>query len=416
MPPATFPFQCLAALGSLSLAAILACSPTLPNTPSAQEARPPVLQGLDRSLERPPEGSTRFTFIDTTPGGATPAYLTCTGRDSSGRFCRLTADGAFLPCTTADNVVPYQDRLWCDYGIPFQGQLSIDIPRAMRVDSGRAYVSLGKALYLRVDEASGGLVQPDPGNPTDPNRPLPFDWMEFALDGSGFHGNTTCVDQFGLPVTLAVLGHDGATRGPVGIVASRAALVKAFRAAVPLPFRSLAQADGLRIVAPTHGPLYGTGGAKDYFKTYVAAMWAKYRHEPLVLTPEEGTFTGKVDAQDRLVFRRPGDAATYTIARPPTTTEVFLCDGVLAQGSSLEKVLGAQLAALLNRHLLETPLQWQRAAAYYRKEPSNRYARFWHEHSLGQRAYGFAYDDVNDQSPSLWVPDPWEIRVGFRAD
>jgi hypothetical protein len=74
------------------------------------------------------------------------------------------------------------------------------------------------------------------------------------------------------------------------------------------------------------------------------------------------------------------------------------------------------VAALLNRHLLETPLAWRRAAAYYRREPCNHYARFWHEHGLGHRAYGFAYDDVNDQSASLYVPDPLEITVAYRLD
>ena len=76
----------------------------------------------------------------------------------------------------------------------------------------------------------------------------------------------------------------------------------------------------------------------------------------------------------------------------------------------------AQLAALLNRHALETPLRWRDPGAYYGADPCNRYAWFWHRHGVGRRAYGFAYDDVNDQSSSLAVPDPLEIRISWRLD
>jgi hypothetical protein len=79
-------------------------------------------------------------------------------------------------------------------------------------------------------------------------------------------------------------------------------------------------------------------------------------------------------------------------------------------------VLGAQIAAMLNRHVLENPRAWREAAGYYQQDPCNRYAQFWHEHSLGQRAYGFSYDDVNDQSPSLATPAPLEIRLSYRID
>jgi len=89
---------------------------------------------------------------------------------------------------------------------------------------------------------------------------------------------------------------------------------------------------------------------------------------------------------------------------------------VLAAGNALEEVLGAQLAALLNRHLLERPQEWRNPAAYYQQEPSNHYARFWHQHSLGGKAYGFAYDDVADQSASLAAADPREIIVSFGWD
>jgi hypothetical protein len=41
---------------------------------------------------------------------------------------------------------------------------------------------------------------------------------------------------------------------------------------------------------------------------------------------------------------------------------------------------------------------------------------FCHEHGLGHRAYGFAYDDVNGQSSSLATPSPQAITISFRCD
>ena len=355
----------------------------------------------------------RFSFTNATTGAArdTPAYLTCIGRDSAGRFCHLDGGGRFQPCTAADNTVMKNGRAWCVYALPVAGALTLDVDAGLRVDSGRIYLSVGEPTYLRVDPATGGLVEPDPDNPSDPNRPLIYDWIEFALDASGFHGNTTCVDQFGMPVTLAVVDQASRTLGPVGITEARADLFKVWRETMPEAYQGLLDPAGRRILAPAHAP--AQAGFKDYFEAYLETQWRRYRREPLVLTPEEGTFTGLVREDGRLVFTRALDPANYVIAGRPSTTEVFQCSGVLARGNGLERVLGAQLAAMLNRHV-DDPLSWRNAGDYYRLSPCNDYARFWHQHSLGGKAYGFPYDDVNDQSPSLSTNAPKEILVAFR--
>ena len=407
----------LSLLGSaLAGLALLCCGGAEPSKP------PPSVPGTRTGLPPPPaaEGRIRITFVDGTrePRAAVPVYAVFTGRDASGQFCRLDRDGQFRPCSPADNVVLRDGRRWCDYAFPVAEVPSLEIDAGLRVDSGRLYLSAGGPVWLRVDEATGGLVQPDPANPSDPNRDLRYDWIELALDAAGFHGNTTAVDQFGLPLTLAVADRADPEHplGPVGIAKSRAALFAAWRATLPRPFQALADPRDTRILAPAHG-VFGAGGPqRDYLKPYIDALWRTYRREALVLTPDQGTFTGRVDARDRLVFTRDGDPAEYVIEGRPTTQEAFRCDGVLARGTVLEKVLGAQIAAMLNRHVLETPLAWRRADGYYRRDPCNRYAAFLHRHSLGGKAYGFAYDDVNDQSPSLATPTPEAIIVGYRLD
>ena len=356
-----------------------------------------------------------FTFSNGTegPARATPAFVTIIGRNAAGRFCHLTREGRFPPCAPEDRSAGGDGRPGYRYGLPLAEVQGLTVDRALRVDGGRIYLSVGEPVWLGLDEATGGLVEPDPANPADPNAALCYDWVEFALDPAGFHGNTTCVDQFGLPVTLAVVDRTrGRTLGPVGLAGSRTALLRAWAAEAPEPFRQLEDGAGRRILAPSHAPAL-VGG--DYFAPLIQAFWARYRTEPLILTPVEGTFTGRVEPDGRLVFTQAGAPGTWVIAGPPSTAEVFRCDGVLARGRGLERVLGAQLAAILNRHV-QDPLRWRSAEAYYQASPCNHYARFWHAHSLDGRAYGFPYDDVNEQSSFLAAGDPAEIRIAFRWD
>jgi hypothetical protein len=357
----------------------------------------------------------RLTIRNTTlgPERGTGAFVTAIGRDGAGRICRLEADGQFQPCT-APNLAKGEDgRI---QGLPLAGTLSLDLDRRLRLRGGRIYLSFGAPLQLRLN-ADGGLVQPDPANPADPDAGLIYDWIEFTLDDTGFHGNPTCVDQFGLPVSLSLVDRRNPNRplGPVGITQSRSALLQAWQDTVPEPFRGLADPAGRRILAPSHSPLFSTGAGRDCFGPWVQELWRRYRTEPLVLTPDQGRCSGRVAEDGRMLFVRDGDPASYALAGPPTTAEVLGCRGVLAQGNDLEKVLGAQLAAQLNRHV-QDPLRWRDPAQYYLESPCNEYARFWHRHSVDGRVYGFPYDDVNDQAAFLECREPEEIIIELRLD
>lgn len=333
--------------------------------------------------------------------------------DAQGAFVRAGADGRLHACDPEDNVLQRNGTTWCNYSFPVSARRGFTLEGGRQVVGARLYLSVDRPLLLRVDPATGGLVQPDPGNPGDPNTDTVFDWIEFAVDGSGFHGNTTCVDMFGLPLTLETVDRSGATAGPVGITARRSDLFKAFQDTLPRAFVSLVDPAHRRIISPSHA---SQPDLQHWLDPYIKRAWARYRHEDLVLTPDEGTFTGRVQADGQLVFTRPGDPTRYRIPSMPTTLEAFRCDGPLSYGNGLERVIGAQLGAMLNRHLLDEPDRSHEITHFYGGEPANSYARFWHTHSLGGKAYGFAYDDVNDQSTLVYAAAPREVRIGYRLD
>ena len=101
-----------------------------------------------------------------------------------------------------------------------------------------------------------------------------------------------------------------------------------------------------------------------------------------------------------MTFTKDGDGGTYTIYKP-TTQDVLEGKGNFNRGNSTELVIEAQLCAAFNRGVATEPDKWYIVSEYYKKSPSNYYAGFFHEHSVCGLAYGFCYDDVNDQSTLL---------------
>ena len=101
-----------------------------------------------------------------------------------------------------------------------------------------------------------------------------------------------------------------------------------------------------------------------------------------------------------MTFTKDGDGGTYTIYKP-TTQDVLEGKGNFNRGNSTELVIEAQLCAAFNRGVATEPSKWYTPSKYYKNSTSNYYAGFFHEHSVCGLAYGFCYDDVNDQSTLL---------------
>lgn len=247
------------------------------------------------------------------------------------------------------------------------------------LDSGKSWHSFAKESTVACPSGNGRVyfrLGPAPKNFDD--REALWDFIEYALGQDGaWHGNTTQVDAFCIPITI-VLGDK-----KVGIVESRAKLFDAFRKQAPKEFQECVRGDRW-ILSPCRAG-FGAGGPQaKYFQPYIDEVWAMYAQERK--TPG-GRWTGKVT--DGALTFTAGDT-THSCKSKPTSQDAFLGTGVLATNPAF--------CAAINRHVLADPADWRDPAKFYAAEPCNWYSKFLHEHSIDRKAYGFCYDDYAEQA------------------
>jgi len=361
-----------------------------------------------------------FQFQNNTGGkyADSQIYVLMIARDSSGRFCWLDKNGNMNLCVAGQNASSYTIKMSDFSGFQFPTFL----------DSGRLYVSLGSPLNININSdinGNVGIAFPNIENPSDPNINIYFEWVEFAVINNAIWCNTTQVDQFGFPMTMELFQSSGSSYnsfGKVGITESRAAIMSEYAASVPAAFQGLAGT--YRILAPLHGSFGPSGSNSTYFDGYVNSVWSQYSSSPLVINLPQGTFTGYVQGDSRLHFTRPGDGLTYYVSKP-SSQAVWGGLAALASPSpengsngaaiSIELALEAQICAAFHRHVIDNVGNLNNVSAYYGAAPADYFSKFWHDHSINARAYGFCYDDVNDQSSTLTCGSPRGIilSIGF---
>ncbi|MBO3089224.1 beta-1,3-glucanase family protein [Cellulomonas dongxiuzhuiae] len=285
--------------------------------------------------------------------------------------------------------------------------------------SGRIYMSFGNELKFFL--APEGLVEPAGWVETDPNHDTLFDWVEFARDGSRFFINTTMVDAFSVPISVSVVHGDGRPEIQGRLVANGRQRI--FSDIKSYGWEGLIQyrKDGkmpLRVIAPIHGVENGTIPA-GYFSTYVDDAWSYYSTHPLTVTTALGSFTGRVSG-GKFVFRDAAGSVVGTFSKF-STTEILACEGAtqpLGQPHHHAALaIGARLCAAFNRGTLSTAYfqgsdvqATHDASSFYRPGvPSNLYSKAMHRSEANGNAYGFAFDDVAEFSPSINSENP---RIG----
>lgn len=296
----------------------------------------------------------------------------------------------------------------------------------------RVYISRGQQLYFYFFGASGapsGYTAPNPQNSSDPNTGIIYETIELTNNSGGFFGNTTRVDAFNFPMGLELTGNGYYKK--TGELKSAADIVSAYKANVSTEFQGTVNSSTGVITFPSKTPAFqdGTNGTTagqygNYFKSYLDVIWAKYKNEDLIFNAgNAGVFKGRVGADNRLVV--VGQSGAYNgrtgiITREPTTQEAFEGKGVLATRNSdgdCDLVVQAQITAAVNRHAISVASaaagqqDFYNVAGFYQTAPMNYYARFWHLPgiSVDNLSYGFAYDDVADQSSTLQTPQPTKV-------
>jgi beta-galactosidase len=358
-------------------------------------------------------------------------YVTVIGIDpGTGRFAYLTPDGTIVDFTMNDSSAPNHltknGENFGNYSFTLGQSKLLKIPTFI---SARAYISLGEPLYIAVHgDASGnvtGYAGPNPQNPTDPNIDVHYDWYEFN-NQNGIYINTTQVDQFGLPLLLDVWGAGGTFHQQVGITESIAQINSEFASEVPAQFHPPTMSN-LRILSPAKLSMATGGTNANYFDSYIASAWAQYRTTPLTVTLNGRHFTGTTSGST-FTFTEVNPVAAHAgevfVVQQPSTQDVLVCAGTMASGvagttpqlqdeNAIQLQLENQICSATNRGVLLNPANWGNVSAYYGTSPANFYSQFWHKHSVGGLAYGFSYDDNNNQSTTITTPQPEHMAFGI---
>ncbi len=126
--------------------------------------------------------------------------------------------------------------------LPKQGNnYTLNLTTSTTLNSGRLLMGMqSKVLATIVTDHAGGIAggkvtgvaPPNAGSATDPNVDTYYDFFELTLSGGTINGNTSQVDQFGIPYTLSFSPGDPNNPNGVGITATRNDVITAFKAFV----------------------------------------------------------------------------------------------------------------------------------------------------------------------------------------
>ncbi|MGA2889654.1 MAG: immunoglobulin domain-containing protein [Terracidiphilus sp.] len=217
-----------------------------------------------------------------------------------------------------------------------------------------------------------------------------YDFIEYTIGATGtagtyfFNGDTTRVDAFGVKLAFQLTCGDG-TDIAVGenaatFAENRATTFQRYLDAVPADFQPEAQLNApYRIIEPGAGGFNTGGPYQDYYTTYIADVWSS---NGLTIPLAGANGSGLTDYPNL-------SAAIYRHTAAPGT---FNPNGTLISQS-----------------------MWGNPSAFYRTDPTDHYAEFWHANAINGQQYAFPYDDAGGYSSdvSCNTPETLLVAVGW---
>ncbi|MBS2035930.1 hypothetical protein JST97_13155 [bacterium] len=318
--------------------------------------------------------------------------------------------------------------------------------------SGRMYISFGKKLegYGLVD--GGGpkdLVTPSASGAPDYQTLYEFMEMSATIPPPGkgpqeytLFTNTSVVDFFSIGLGMQLAFQSNSAQETVKTVgfqegARDGILRQLADASTPAVFqRYIMNKENtkiLRVLAPNQSVAIDGENSPigQFLNSALDSGWLHYAGVALNIPDTIGShsygyqFTGVPIAADQLLnmtlaARPAGDTASpigeqYSLSKP-TSKIVFFCDDVLNNrpvnntyanlGSDAHKRLVSFIGAALNRGVFENYNDWGNSNLFYTRADGkyNWYAKIMHQFAIDGKVYGFGYDDIYGQDPTLVAP------------
>ena len=342
---------------------------------------------------------------------------------------------------------------WSNYSAPLTDLLKEEAPHTYSFQcpyenliSGRVYMSFGKKLQGYGLNSSNGLDLQLPSASGAPDYLTLYEFMEMSATipdvGKGpqeytLFSNTSVVDFFSIGLGMTLAYQDGANERveTVGFMANARELILAefAKPTVPDVFKRLIRnQDGskvLRVLGPNQSVALD-GENSDigrFLQPTLDSGWLHYAANVLNIPDNLPSHTFGYQYTGQLISggilrmalsaKPSGDTDSplgeqYALSKP-TSKIVFFCDDVLNGrpvnetyanlGSQGHKRLVSLIGAALNRGVFENYTDWGNASAFYTRPDGkyNWYAKIMHQFALAGKVYGFGYDDVYGQDPTL---------------
>ncbi|KAI1374408.1 glycoside hydrolase family 64 protein [Hypoxylon crocopeplum] len=354
------------------------------------------------------------------------AYITGIALQHGGQRCILMADGESL--YFPQNPPAIGSPLAEDCAIPLGppgNTVTVTIPQ---MAGGRIWFSRGSKLTFLLNPGPA-LVEPSVLNPSDPNADVDFSFCEFTLNDAQLYANISYVDFAPrLPIAISLEQASGETQHVAGMTPDGVERIAD-------GLRDQADRDGrpwdaliverhgtvLRVLNATHANAVGAS-FDGYYEPYVDEVWAHFhaaQHHGRVMRINTQAGPGTLDAhftnddEVQIGGERFGK---------PSTPDILGCNsGPFTTGPSATRnaIIPRLAAAFVRTALLDADEHPSLPHTFYRRDPTNHYARLVHEHNVDGKGYAFAYDDVqpdggDDQSGKVNAGDPvlFTVTVG----